>query len=101
MRYYLSPPPASPVSRILAGLLAILVLVGVFFFGLVILAAALSLGFLAWFVLTLRTWWFGRTADRPLTAGEVRGEGGSSEADARQRDAIDADYEVISRQEED
>ena len=44
MRYYLAPPPMNPLARILAGVLAIVALVGAFFFGLVILALAIGLG---------------------------------------------------------
>jgi hypothetical protein len=100
VRYYLSPPPLNPVARILAGLLAVAALVGAFFFGLIILAAAVGLGVVAWLVLTVRMWWLRRRLD----AG--RGDGGRPAGPAtpgggRKPDVIDAEYEVISRREDD
>jgi hypothetical protein len=100
VRYYLSPPPLNPVARILAGLLAVAALVGAFFFGLIILAAAVGLGVVAWLVLTVRVWWL----RRQLRAG--RGDGGKPAGHAKpggehKPDVIDAEYEVISRREDD
>lgn len=101
MRYYLSPPPANPASRILAGLLAVLVLVGAFFFGLIVLGVAVALGILAWIVLSVRMWWVGRQWEkRGADAGTRRAKRQGAE-NARARDAIDADYEVISRRKDD
>lgn len=103
MRYYLAPPPLNPVARIIAALLAVAVLVGAFFFGLVILALAIGLGIVGWLALTLRLWWLrrqigARTASGPGSAGGAdRVQGGAG----RGRDDIEAEYEVISRREED
>ncbi len=94
MPYRLSPPPSNPLARILAGLLALLALAGAFFFGLVVLALAVGLGVLAWWVLRLRVWWLGR---------QVRtGAGGVSSAGAevRRGEVIEADYEVVSRRDD-
>lgn len=101
MRYYLSPPPTDPASRILAGLLAVLVLVGAFFFGLIVLGVAFALGILAWFVLSVRLWWVGRQWDKRGADGGARGAERQGAENARARDAIDADYEVISRRKDD
>ena len=41
MQYYIAPPPMNPLTRLLAGLVAVLALVGAFFFGLFVLAPPL------------------------------------------------------------
>lgn len=94
----------NPLSRLLAGLLAVLALVGAFFFGLVVLALVFGLGLLAWLALTLRMWWLrrqlGGARGSPGPAeppGDDPGQRGSS----REGNVIDADYEVVSRDEED
>jgi hypothetical protein len=102
MPYRLSPPPMNPLSRLLAGLLAVLALVGAFFFGLVVLALAVGLGLLAWLALALRLWWLRRHLDR---AGGTPGRGGPDGEAGREAgragNVIDADYEVVSRDRED
>ena len=99
MRYpYLAPPPLNPFARILAGLVAVAAVIAAFFFGLVILAVAVGLGVLAWLALSVRLWWLrrrlrdGRGTGRAGTAGPGTG---------RDSDAIDAEYEVVSRREDD
>ena len=100
MPHYFSPPPMNPLSRILAGLFAVLALVGALFFGVFILVLAVGLGVLAWLVLTLRMWWLrrgrhgqaaGRGQDHVVREGGVENHGD---------DVIEADYEVISRRED-
>ena len=100
MRYYLSPPPLNPVARILAGLLAVAALVGAFFFGLIILAAAVGLGVVAWLVLTVRVWWL-RRRFRAGSGDSGKPAGQSTPGGVRKPDVIDAEYEVISRREDD
>ena len=38
MPYYITPPPMNPLSRLLAAIVAVLALVGAFFFGVFVLA---------------------------------------------------------------
>jgi len=99
--YYLAPPPMNPVTRILAGLLAVLALVGAFFFGMVVLVLALGLGALAWLILTLRVWWLRRQWATHSPGGGEGQAGGPGGTRARDGDVIDADYEVLSRREDD
>jgi len=101
MRPYLAPPPLNPVSRVLAGLLAVLALVGAFFFGLFVLALVFGLGLLIWLVLTLRMSWLRRRWGR-RTAG--RRDVDTAQPDGvgrRDGEVIEGDYEVISRRDED
>lgn len=91
----------NPLSAVLAGLLTVLVLVGAFFFGVFILILTVGLGVLAWLILTLRIWWLrrrwnGRAAGRGQD--HVVREGGVENSEGQ---VIDADYEVISRREDD
>lgn len=105
----LTPPPVNPLSRLLAGLLAVAALVGAFFFGLVVLALAAGLGLLAWLALTLRLWWLRRQIARaggaPGGASPFRGASGDRAQDSRDAaesgNVIDADYEVVSRDRDD
>jgi len=99
--YYIAPPPLNPVSRVLAALLGVLALVGAFFFGLVVLAVAVGLGVLAWLFVTLRIWWLRRRWQDPVSGGP-RSAKGRPDANGRRGDeVIEADYEVISRREDD
>jgi hypothetical protein len=84
----------NPLSRILAALGAVVVLVGAVFFGLVVLALAIGLGLLAWLAFSLRLWWLRRQMKD--AAGDSGGSGRP-----REGQVIDADYEVVSRKEED
>jgi hypothetical protein len=76
----------NPLSRLLAGILAVLALAAVFFFGLLVLAFAVGAGLVAWLVLWVRSWWNRRKqTGSDQTTGEI----------------IDAEYTVVSRQDED
>ena len=88
MKYYISPPPMNPVSRLLAAIMAVLVVAAVVFFGLavlIILVAGFSLFAL---VLCLRSWWFGR-------ANSESGQGQTTSVP--DGTVIDAEYTVVSR----
>jgi predicted lipid-binding transport protein (Tim44 family) len=88
MRQQLGSPSMNPVSRLIGGLLGLLVLVGAFFFGIFVLAIAIALGLIAWLVLWLRMWWLRRNL--PRNEQRTRENG----------DVIEAEYEVISRDDE-
>lgn len=104
MQNYLGPPPMNPLSRLLAGFVAVLALAGALFFGVFILALVVGLGLIAWIVLRVRIWWIGRKLSR---GGAGSGSAGvhepRPEPDSRERggEIIDAEYTVVSRQDED
>ena len=79
----------NPLTRLLAGVLAVLALVGAFFFGIFILAFAVGLGLVAWVVLWVRTRWIGK---QPPDVVQPSG--------SKSGDVIDAEYTVVSRQDE-
>jgi len=89
MPYYISQTPMNPLSRVLAALVAALVLVGAFFFGLVVLALIVGVGLIFWLGLRLRMWWL----RRHLPRNEVTPDLGPKEGEV-----IDAEYTVVSKQ---
>jgi hypothetical protein len=103
MPYYISPPPMNPLSRILAGILAVLALVGAFFFGIFVLAFAVGIGLIAWLLFSIRLWWMrkkgvmGGLDGGPGSGPAHRPGQGSGEAS---RDIIDVEYTVVSRRDE-
>jgi hypothetical protein len=76
----------NPLSRLLAGILAVLALAAAFFFGLLVLAFAVGVGLVAWLLLWVRSWWNRR---KQPGSDKISGE------------VIDAEYTVVSRQDED
>ena len=89
-RYYITPPPANPVTRLIGALFAILVIVGFFVFGVFVLAGAAVLGLIAWVVFSIRGWWLRKKGvDTPSQAPPGPSSGPS--------DTIEAEYTVISR----
>lgn len=89
MPYYIAPPPMNPLTRLLAGVLAVLALVGAFFFGFFILIFALGFGLVGWLALSLRLWWLRRKNPAAPAPGKDRAD-----------DVIDAEYRVVSRKDE-
>lgn len=88
MKFYLSPTPMNPVSRLVAAVLAALLLAGAFFLGVVVLAVLVGILFLSGLAIWLRSWWLRRgkapgirVETPPVRPGQV----------------IDAEYTVISR----
>jgi len=88
MQYYISPPPMNPLSRALAGIMAVLALVAAFFFGLIVLALAVGIGLLFWLGIRLRLWWL----RRHIPAIDTTPAGTSKKGQV-----IDAEYTVVSR----
>lgn len=100
MPVYLIGPSANPLARLLAGLLGVLALVGAVFFGVFVFVAAVAVGLVAWAVIWLRLWWIRR---RLGSSGAQAKDPFARPADRSEADdpsVIDADYEVVSREQE-
>jgi hypothetical protein len=89
MPYYIAPPPMNPLARLLAGILAVLAVAGAFFFGIFVFLFALGVGLVAWLILWVRMWWLRR--QQPADLPREKDQSG---------DIIDAEYTVVSRQDE-
>lgn len=103
MPYFITPPPTNPLSRLLAALVAVLVLVGAFFFGVFVLAFAAGLGLVAWIYISIRLWWIRRRGGMNPADAEVAREGRGeprNEQDEHRGNVIDAEYTVVSKQDE-
>jgi hypothetical protein len=102
MQYQIGPPPLNPLSRLLAGIVAVLALAGAFFFGVFILIFAMGLGLVAWLALRLRMWWIRRKLG-VTGSGFPGGQDypGTAPSEDKKGDVIDAEYTVVSRQDED
>ena len=92
MPIFLEPPPMNPLTRLLAGVVAVLALVGAFFFGLFVLAILVGAGIILWLGLWLRMAWLRR---------KVRRGGGPAEPGREGKgEVIEAEYTVVSRRKE-
>ncbi|MGD8346293.1 MAG: hypothetical protein PVI83_03545 [Lysobacterales bacterium] len=100
MQYRIGPPPLNPVTRLLAGVAAALALVGAFFFGFIILAVVVVVGFVLWLVIWVRLWWFRRKLEAQAGSGQGETVGKPFTSEQERGDAIDAEYEVISREQD-
>jgi hypothetical protein len=78
----------NPLSRLLAGVVAVLALVAAFFFGLIVLALAVGIGMLFWLGIRLRLWWLQRHIPPVDTTPAGTPQKGK---------VIDAEYTVVSR----
>lgn len=91
MPVYISQQSTNPFTRVLAALFAVLAFAGAFFFGMIILAVIAGLGLLAWIGLRIRMWWI----MRQMPPAEV-----SPSVQPGQNEAIDAEYTVVSKQQD-
>ncbi len=94
MPYYISPPPQNPLTRIIAAIIAVFVLVGSVMIGMAALLVVAGVGLVAGLALWMRIAWVKRQLRKngvDLNAGNPpRAEAGN---------VIDAEYTVVSVQE--
>jgi predicted lipid-binding transport protein (Tim44 family) len=97
MPFYISPPPRNPLASILTGIVGIVVLAGAFMLGFVALVVAFSIGLLIWLGIYIRIWWAKRQMIRQ-GIDPAAGDPFASRTRPSQTDSLDAEYEVISKQ---
>lgn len=86
MPYLINPPPQSPLTRLIGGIVAVITLIGAFMLGMVALLVVAAVGLIAAVAIWLRVIWIKR---------QMRKNGV-----ARDGDVIEAEYTVISKHEE-
>lgn len=100
MTYYISPPPQGPLTRVVTGIIAMLMLIGGFMVGMVALLVIAGIGLIAGIAIWLRVAWVKRQLRKngvdlgaginPSAASTTKGSG----------QIIEAEYTVISEREE-
>lgn len=96
MTYYISPPPQNPLARIIAAIVAVFTLAGAFMLGFAALLIVAIIGLVAGIAIWLRVAWIKRQLQKS-------GVDLNSMMDAAQKpsgDVIDAEYTVVSVQDE-
>jgi hypothetical protein len=100
MAFYISPPPRNPLSSILAGIVGVVIMIGAFMLGFIAIVVALSIGLLIWVGIYVRVWWAKRQMIKqgidPASLNPFAGNTTTS-----QSDSLDAEYEVISKTQDD
>jgi hypothetical protein len=93
MPYYISPPPQSPLTRIVAAIIAAFALVGAFIIGTAALLVVLAIGLVAGLALWLRVAWIKHQLKK---GGFDLNAGRRTETRTDTGEVIDAEYTVIS-----
>ena len=91
MPYYISPPPQSPLTRIIASIVAVFALVGAVMIGMVALLVVAGVGLIAGLVIWLRISWIKRRLNKSGVS-----MGAKVENPRQSGHVIDAEYTVIS-----
>lgn len=89
----------NPLSRLLAAILAVLAMVGAFFFGVFVLAFAAGIGLIAWLAFSIRLWWLRKSG--VIQAGRGPGSNQGQGPGETGRDLTDVEYTVVTRRDED
>lgn len=91
MPIYISPPPQSPLTRIIAGIIAVFVLIGTLTIGMVAFLVVAGIGLIAGIALWLRISWI---KHRLRKSGVDMG--GGVDIPQQSGHVIDAEYTVVS-----
>jgi hypothetical protein len=97
MPVYLSPPPGGPLARLAAALIGAVLLVGAFFLGFAVLLVALGLSAVAALWVGFKRWQLNR--QQPTEPAREKQSARPSASRPSQGDALDGEYQVISRDE--
>lgn len=98
MPYYISPPPRSPLTRLVAAVIGVFVLTGAVILGTAALLVIAGLAVIAGLGLWLRVAWIRHQQRRGVVTFKTAAQGRAPTRSAG-REAIDAEYTVISVQE--
>ena len=100
MPYYISPPPQSPLSRLIAAIIAVIVLIGSFMIGMFALLVVAGVGLIAGIAIWLRVAWIKRRLrkDGVDLSGSTSPSGANKSGVSGQ--VIEAEYTVVSEREE-
>jgi hypothetical protein len=102
MPYYISPPPQNPLTRIIAAIVAVFALVGAFIIGAAALLVVAGIGLLAGLALWARIAWVKyrlKKSGMDFGTGPLPGNQPESTSGGKSGDIIDAEYTVVSVQE--
>ena len=100
MTYYISPPPQGPLTRIVAGIIAVLVLIGGFMIGMVALLFIAGAGLIAGIAIWLRIVWIKRQLRKSGVDLDAGLNPSAASATKESGQVIEAEYTVISEREE-
>lgn len=96
MPYYISPPPQSPLTRLIASIVAVFVLVGSLMLGMVALLVVGGVVLIAGIAIWLRVAWIKRRLQKNgFNLGGDLGAG-SNTTESSSGHVIDAEYTVVS-----
>lgn len=91
MPVYLTPPPGNPLTRAIAAVVAVLFLVGAFMVGMVAFLVVLGISLVAGLWFWIKNW-------RALRqAGGATGTTPGRDSSSPDKDAIDGEFTVVSR----
>lgn len=106
MRYQIPPggPQSGPVARFLGAIIGVFIMIGLFFLGITVFAAAAGIALVAFLVFYARFWWLTRKARRRYResgesreSGQQPGHGRPSSSAGRPGDrrgvTLDGEYE--------
>jgi len=100
MPYYISPPPQSPLTRIVAGIIAVFALVGAFMIGLVAILVVAGVGLIAAGAIGLRIAWIRRQLRKHGIDPGAAANPTATDSGQDSGQVIEAEYTVISKREE-
>lgn len=95
MPYYISPPPQSPLARIITAIIAVFVLAGTFLIGMAALLVVAVLGLIAGIGIWLRVAWIKRRLQKSGVNLDI-----NTAIPPASGHVIDAEYTVISEQQD-
>jgi len=97
MPNYISPPPQSPLTRVMTSIVAVLVLAGAFMISMVALLVVVGVGLLAACAIWLRVAWIRRSLRKGHAEPGNSADPAMSASDKGDGQVIDAEYTVISK----